>query len=229
MEQRYIRNIPAISENDQTLLADKKVLVLGCGGLGGYIIECLARLGVGHLTVVDGDCFEESNLNRQLYSSPDLIGYSKALAAADRVHSIAPFTQIVPVKAFFDETNADELIQNQDLVIDALDNISARFLMEDICEKHNITFVHGAILGWIIQVTVGRPGSRILHKLYKTTSADLKKDSVQKTSLPMTPAACAALEVAEALKILVGQESTLSNTLLMLNLQTMEQHVIPFA
>ena len=94
---------------------------------------------------VDGDVFETSNLNRQLNSTPALIGSSKAAAAAERVKTISPGTCITPVQAFFDETNAEELIQDQDLVIDALDNLSSRFLMEDVCEKQRVPFVHGAI------------------------------------------------------------------------------------
>lgn len=76
-ETRYERNIPALEEQEQKLLSSRRVLVIGCGGLGGFILESLARLGVGHITAVDGDVFEESNLNRQLYSSPALLGQKK--------------------------------------------------------------------------------------------------------------------------------------------------------
>ena len=82
MESQYERNFPAISVEEQEILRRKHVLVLGCGGLGGYLIELLARLGVGRLTVVDGDGFEPSNLNRQLYSAPAVLGQSKAMMAA---------------------------------------------------------------------------------------------------------------------------------------------------
>lgn len=229
IHKRYERNIPSITEAEQELLSSRKVLVLGCGGLGGYLIEALARLGVGTITAVDGDVFEETNLNRQLYSSSEVLGQSKAKTAACRVHSIAPDVNITAVEAFFDETNADELIKDHDLVIDALDNISSRFLMEDVCERYQIPFVHGAILGWLLQVTVGLPGSRILHKIYKSAAADTNTDAGHKSSLSFTPAACAALEIAEALKLLTGQESSLAGKLLLFNLQTMEQHLIPFA
>ncbi len=221
MDKRYERNIPSISEEEQKLLSHKKVLVIGCGGLGGYIIEYLARLGVGHITAIDGDSFEPNNLNRQLNSSPDVLGYSKALTAAMRVKKIAPDTEIIPIETFFDTKNADELVKNQDLVIDALDNIPSRFIMEDACERQKITFVHGAILGWNFQVTVGRPGSRILHHIYKTAT-----NISCKTSLAMTPPACAAVEIAEALKILTGHEPSLEGKLLMYNLQNMEQLII---
>lgn len=227
MDKRYERNIPAISETEQAGLASKKVLVIGCGGLGGYILEYLARLGVGHITAVDGDVFEVSNLNRQLNSTPELIGYRKAAAAVRRIKIIAPGIDILPVEAFFGEENADRLIRNQDLVIDALDNIPSRFLMEDACERQKVTFIHGAILGWNMQVTVGRPGSRVLHRIYGPDTVSTCSDAVSKTSLPMTPAACAAVQAAEAVKILTGHEPSLCGRLLLFNLETMEQIIIP--
>ncbi len=227
MKHRYERNIPAISLKQQALLAQKRVLVIGCGGLGGYILEYLTRLGVGHLTAVDGDVFETSNLNRQLNSSPELLGQKKAFAAAARIKSISPDTDIQPVDVFLDQTNADSLIKGQDLVIDALDNVSSRFIMEDACERHQVTFVHGAILGWSIQAAVGRPGSQVLHKLYPSSTVGKFTDPILKTSLSITPPFCAAIEVAEAIKILTDQEPSLDNKLLTYNLQTMEQLIIP--
>lgn len=222
MDKRYERNIPAISQSEQALLSSKKVLVLGCGGLGGYVIEYLARLGVGHITVVDGDVFEESNLNRQLNSSPDMLGHGKALAAAARVKKIAPDIIVHPVAEFFHEGNADELVRGHDLVIDALDNLASRLVMEDSCERQNVIFIHGAISGWNIQAAVGRPGKRILHKIYKTSVPTPSVDEICKTSLSMTPPACAAIETAEALKILTGHEPSLDDKLFLFNLQTME-------
>ena len=85
MEPRYERNIPALTEAECALLQQKRVLVVGCGGLGGHIIDQLARIGVGFLRVVDGDVFESSNLNRQLLSEAALLGVSKAKAAAGHI------------------------------------------------------------------------------------------------------------------------------------------------
>lgn len=230
LSPRYERNIPSISEKEQTLLFGKKVLVIGCGGLGGYILESLARLGIGHIIAVDGDVFEESNLNRQLYSAPDLIGQNKADAAARRVQTIAPDVNISPVKCFFDRNNAARLIAGQDLVIDALDNVSSRLIMEDVCEKQNVTFVHGAITGWNMQVTVGYPGQKVLHRIYGNGTDRIPFDAKKacKTSLPMTPAVCAAIQISEAVKLLTGQKPSLDGKILLFNLKTMEQIIIPF-
>ena len=68
MERRYERNIPALSDQECRLLRSKRVAVIGCGGIGGYLIELLARIGVGYILAVDGDVFDESNFIRQLLS-----------------------------------------------------------------------------------------------------------------------------------------------------------------
>lgn len=77
MENRYIRNLTTISEDDMKILKKSKVLVVGCGGLGGYIIEMLSRVGIGNITAMDGDVFDETNLNRQLFSSMSTLGRKK--------------------------------------------------------------------------------------------------------------------------------------------------------
>ena len=84
MEERYIRNLGALTEQECAQLRTKTVFVAGCGGLGGYLIEMLLRLGVGAIRAADGDVFEASNLNRQLLSSTRNLGRSKAEAAQDR-------------------------------------------------------------------------------------------------------------------------------------------------
>ena len=91
--ERYLRNHDAISQTDQAILAEKHVLVVGCGGLGGMVIECLARIGLGHLRVVDGDVFDETNLNRQLLSSTMNLGRPKTLAAQQRVMAVNPLVK----------------------------------------------------------------------------------------------------------------------------------------
>lgn len=225
MEARFERNVPALTAEQQEMLRQKRVLVLGCGGLGGYVIELLARVGVGWLRVVDGDVFEPSNLNRQLYSAPGRLGMSKAQTAAERVGEIAPGTAVEPVTEFFTGDNARQLVEGVDLVVDALDNLPARLLLEDVCDELGVPYVHGAILGWHLQVTTGVPGCRVLHRLYEgiTGGGD---DPAAKTSLAMTPAICAGLQVAEAVKLLTGQAPALQGKLLLLNLLTMEQRVV---
>lgn len=216
MDARYERNFPSLSLEEQELLARKRVLIVGCGGLGGNIIEHLARMGVGELTVVDGDVFEASNMNRQVLSAPAVLGTSKAAAAYERIRWIDPDIKVHAVDSFFDEANADELVCGQDLAIDALDSVAARLLLEDTCAKHGVTLVHGAIQGWSAQAAVIRPGEGILHRLYG------KEGSYPgKTSTSFTPAFCAAIEAAEAIRLLCGHPSPLEGKVLLADLREM--------
>ena len=221
MEERYMRNIPAVSAEEQAALMGKRVLVAGCGGLGGYLIEYLARMGVGELTAVDGDVFEPSNLNRQLLSAQDLLGAAKVKAAQARVHSVNPAVTVHAVEAFLDEKNAGELVRGQDLVLDALDNIPARLVLEEACEGQNVPIVHGAIQGWSAQGAVVPPGSGVLRRLYGRGDTP-----AEKTSLPFTPAFCAAVQAAEAVKLLCGRPSALEGKLLLADLGWMDWTIL---
>ena len=110
MEERYSRNVPAISAEEQAALAEKRVLIAGCGGLGGNLLEHLARLGVGHITAVDGDVFEASNLNRQLLSTPALLGYGKAAAARQRAGQVNPAVSVTAAAEFLTEERSGEVL-----------------------------------------------------------------------------------------------------------------------
>lgn len=200
MDERYARNLGALTEEECLRLRGKKILIAGCGGLGGYIIDMLLRLGVGTIVVADGDVFEASNLNRQLLSEPALLGGSKAEAAARwaaRVNSDVEFTAI---KAYIDEDNVYETIQGCDAVMDALDGISSRKLLANACSKAGIPFIHGAICGWVAQAGISLPGDGLIDALYPAGAS-----ISDKSSLAMTPALCAAMQVALCIKLLTGR------------------------
>ena len=168
MSKRYERNMMTLSPEENAKLATFKVFVAGCGGLGGYVIEELGRLGIGHITAVDGDVFEESNLNRQLLSTVALLGKSKAETAKQRMLEVNPDVEVTPIHIMIDDDNCPELIRGHDLVIDALDNMGTRKVLERACEKEGIPMVHGAIAGWYGQVSAIFPGDRVMEKLYPT-------------------------------------------------------------
>lgn len=219
---RYDRNIGTITEKEQALLAQKSVCVIGCGGLGGGIIENLVRMGVGRLTIVDGDVFDETNLNRQVLSNEKNIGASKAEEGARQMSDINANVSIQPVFALYNMQNGRELIAGHDVVVDALDNIETRLLLEDDCEAEGIPLVHGAITSWYGQVAVVMPGDRLLHKIYIDTEK-------LKTSNPsFTPAVVSAMQAAETIKVLLGSEGVLRNKLLTLDLLSHEYEIIDF-
>ena len=197
MEERYIRNLGALTEQECAVLRTKTVLVAGCGGLGGYLIEMLLRLGVGTIRAADGDCFEASNLNRQLLSSPLSLGQSKADAAARRAELVNPDVRFVPISQFVMTENAAELIQGCDAVLDALDNIQARRLLAHACAEAGIPLIHGAICAWSAQAAVVMPGDDLIDRIYPE-GVSLSS----KASLSFTPPFCAALQTALCTRLL---------------------------
>jgi molybdopterin/thiamine biosynthesis adenylyltransferase len=218
MEGRYNRNMPALSPEECAALREKHVCVIGCGGLGGYIIEILARIGVGKLTVIDGDVFDVTNLNRQLLSEEALLGMKKAQAAAERVKRINSEVSVTAYTEFFTPENGLRLLDGCDLVVDALDSPEARRILADACAKKDLFIVHGAISGWHGQITVVAPGSNVFNMLYPPRSANAPK----KGNPSFTPAVCASLQATEAVKLLCGRPSPLLGKLLLMDLRTME-------
>ena len=221
MELRYERNIPALTEEECALLRQKRILVVGCGGLGGHIIDQLARIGVGLLRVVDGDVFEESNLNRQLLSSVPLLGVNKAKAAADHVARVNPEVTVEAVEAFLTEANARSLIADCDVVIDALDNILSRKILAAACETARIPYVYGAIQGWVAQAGISMPGEDLIGKLFPENVA-IRDKSV----LSFTPALCASMQVSLCIKLLTGR-SVETGTVYYFDLLNQEFETIP--
>lgn len=200
MQDRYLRNVPALTEEECRLLSQKRVLIVGCGGLGGNLISILSRIGIGHLRIVDGDVFEATNLNRQLFSEIPVLGQNKARAAADRVARINPEITIEAIETFLTEENAADLLAGCDIVMDALDNIPARKLLAAACEKAGIPYVYGAISGWVAQAALSLPGDKLVHTLYPEDV--VAKD---KSVLAFTPALCASLQASLCVKQLVGR------------------------
>ena len=200
MERRYERNIPALSDQECRLLRSKRVAVIGCGGIGGYLIELLARIGVGYIRTVDGDVFEESNFNRQLLSEQPLMGRSKAKAAQARVQRINPRIEVEPVSAYLDNNNASEIVSGCDLVLDALDNIPARRILAAACAEVGVPYIHGAISGWVTQVAISMPGDGLIDVLYPE-GVSFRDRSV----LSFAPSLCASVQAALCVKMLIGR------------------------
>ena len=200
MQARYERNMPALTEAESELLRAKKVAVIGCGGLGGYIIEQLARLGIGTIRIVDGDVFEETNLNRQLFSDVTVLGQPKTQVSQARIAAVNPEVQVEALHGYLDEHNALEFLRGCDAVVGALDNIYTRRVLESSCEQLGIPYVYGAIHGWVAQAAVDMPGQKLIEKLYPQGA--VFKD---KSSLSFTPGLCASMQTALCVKLLVGR------------------------
>ena len=221
MEDRYLRNIPALSEEECLLLRNKRVLVVGCGGLGGNLISILLRIGVGNLRLVDGDVFEATNLNRQLFSSIPALGHNKARIAEQRASNINPDIHLDVVEEFLTEENADDLVRDCDIALDALDNVPGRRLLAAACERAGIPLVYGAISGWVAQEALSMPGDKLVETLYP-------EDVVirDKSVLSFTPAICASMQASLCIQYLTGRPVT-SGTIYYFDLLNMEYETIP--
>jgi molybdopterin/thiamine biosynthesis adenylyltransferase len=218
-KERYIRNSNTLSCEEQEILKLAKVAVIGLGGLGGSVCEMLARTGVGNLTLIDGDSFEPSNLNRQLLSQEDLIGFPKAKAAKKRINAINSEVSVNHQIKYLDQSNMYEHIKKHDLIVDCLDTIDIRFILQNAANKALIPIVSGAIAGMTGQITSIFPGDSGYKLIY---GENIAKQSKGVETITGNIACCAffiaALQASETLKIILGRKDILRNKLLIAEL-----------
>lgn len=222
---RYQRNRKMITLQQQLTLFRSRVAVFGCGGLGGYIIEELARLGVGSIVAIDPDVFVEHNLNRQLLATTEQLGRKKVEAAAKRIAAVNPAVTFQPVPEAFGEHNGRELLQGVDVAADALDSIPVRLLLAEMCTICKIPLVHGAIAGWYGQVATQFPGDRTLQKIYPR-NRNIPGIEADQGNPSFTPALVASFQVAEITKILLKTGGAQHNRYLSIDLYHLEMNEI---
>jgi len=221
---RHDRN-GIFTDQDMSIIKNAKVCVVGCGGLGGYVIEMLARAGIGSLTVVDGDVFDESNLNRQVLSDTYNIGLSKAKIAVSRVKRLDPDVEIRGLETFLSKDNIAEIVEGHDIVVDALDSIDIRFVIQAYCKESEIPMVHGAIAGWYGQVSTIMPGDDTLNYLYRGQNKGVEQEIGNPS---FTPATIASIQVAEVFKVLLNKSDILSKKVLFVDLLASEFELVEF-
>lgn len=224
---RYQRNGESISLAQQRKLFRSSVAVVGCGGLGGYIIEALARLGVGTIVAIDPDVFQEHNLNRQSLCSLDVLGLPKIEVAVARVAKLNPAVTVIPIRTHCSAMNGAELVQDVDVVADALDSISDRLDLAKVCGEKGVPLVHGAIAGWYGQIVTQYPDERTLQNLYENRASSPGVE-MRLGNLACTAAVVASIEVAEICKVLLETGTTMRNGMVSLNLYDLAFEKITF-
>jgi molybdopterin/thiamine biosynthesis adenylyltransferase len=223
--ERYARNMRTFSLQDQTVLLQSRVSVVGLGGLGGGVTEILARIGVGNLNLMDGDTFEDSNLNRQFLSTHKGLATPKADAAVERVQSVNASVVVEAHIEFLDADNAAVLLAGSDVVVDCLDSLKFRFILEEACKTAGIPLVSAAIAGVAGHVTTIFPEDPGLKLIYgERDRIPAKGAEASLGTLPQCVTILSALETSEVVKVLLKKGSLLRNQLLVVDLtdNTME-------
>ncbi len=219
LPERYARNFRSFSFAEQAALLRAQIAVVGLGGLGGAVSEILARLGVGRLTLIDGDRFEESNLNRQLFSAVEVLGTPKAEAAAARIRAVNPAVETDPRVSFFTPENGRALLAGCQAAVDCLDNLPSRFVLEDACRSCGIPLVSAAVAGASGHVTTVFPEDRGLRAIYgEPERAPRKGAEAAFGTLPFAVWFLSCLECAEVVKLVLRRGAPLRGRLFLADL-----------
>jgi molybdopterin/thiamine biosynthesis adenylyltransferase len=218
---RYSRNYRSLSFSEQIRLLESTVAVVGLGGLGGAVLETMGRIGVGAVKLIDGDRFDDSNLNRQLLATTASLGTPKAEAAEKRLRVVNPSLQVEAVEAFLTARNAEALLSGCDIVVDCLDAIPARFLLEDASKRLGIPMVSGAVAGRTGHVTTVFAEDEGLRTIYgdPETAGD-KGVETELGNLPFTVSVVANLQCAEVVRLLLSRPGSLRGALLLVDLES---------
>ena len=219
---RYIRNLDAISPEEQLKLAELKTAVIGAGGLGGNVILLLARVGIGSLVVVDQDVFDETNLNRQALCNMNTLGMPKADEAVSAVGAINPGVKVLPHRIKLDASNVEGILAGSDVIVDALDNVPDRFLLEGAARKLGIPLVHGALAGfegWIMTIFPGDPGLKNIYGAEEAKRIDRESPQAVLGVPGVTPFLIAAFQVMEVLKILLERGNIFRDRMIHVDLE----------
>ena len=204
-------------DEGQARLKSANVFIAGAGGLGSPVAIYLAAAGVGTLRICDSDVVELSNLNRQILHSDARVGEPKAESAGKTLRAFNPTIKVVTICNTLDESNAEQIIGRADVLVDCLDNYESRYILNDFSIQNHIPLVHGAIWGWMGQISfLSPPETPCLQCLVPSPPAFGTFPAVGATS-----GVLGSLQAIEVLKYLTGIGTNLKNTLLILDGESM--------
>ncbi len=219
---RYLRQL-TIRDWDQEKLKSAKVLIVGLGGLGSASALYLAAAGIGRLRLCDGDRVEHSDLNRQVLYSEHSVGKLKVGEAKRRLAALNSDIEIEALAKFIDNQNADDLTKGCELIVDGLDNIESRLILNEQSVKMQIPYVYGAVHGW--EGFVG-----FFHPPHTACFACILPQKVQRQDvIPVAgiiPGTIGLLQATETLKFIMGTEKTLAGRLLIYDSQRLTFDIV---
>jgi molybdopterin-synthase adenylyltransferase len=212
-----------IGYGGQLKLKNAKVCVVGTGGLGHPIISRLATMGVGTLRIVDRDVIELSNLHRQMMFDEDDVGQVKVEVAAKKLQKLNPDCKIESLAVSVNDYTALEVIEGCDVVVDALDSVNARYALNKACVEFEIPFVTGAAVGTSGQAFTVLPKKSAC---YYCMFPELDEDTMPTCSIegvhPPILSIIGAIEVSEAVKLILGKTPNLSERILHIDLENLD-------
>lgn len=227
--ERYNRQIilPELGEEGQRRLQRAKVLIVGVGGLGSPIALYLAGAGVGTIGLADDDLVSVSNLQRQVLYSEAEIGLPKVIQASIRLKALNSDVKINTHSTRVTKSNAEEIISEYDIVVDGCDNFATRYVINDTCVRLGKVYVYGAIRAFDGQVSVfNYQGGPDYRHFFPDEEEMLSMPHPPKGVLGVTPGIVGCAEATEVLKIIGGYGDVLSGKLWVIDLKTMQTHII---
>lgn len=201
---RYLRNFHSFTTADQTRLLNCRAAMVGLGGLGGHVLEILARLGVGTIRAADHDQFVESNLNRQLLSGESVLDRPKAEAAASRLRDVNPTVTFEAWPRFLDAKSLPGFLAGADVVLDCLGGLASRLTLHQAAAQAGVPMVTGGVAGWTGFVSTVLPGDVGPARFLCADQGGPAAEDVLGCLVP-TLAAAAGLMGAEACRLILGQ------------------------
>lgn len=208
-----------IGYGGQVKLKQGRVLIAGVGGLGTPIALQLAAMGVGYLKIVDRDIIAESDLHRQYLYDVDSIGLAKVEVAASRLSALNPRITIEPIPISIKQWNVEELVKDVDVVVDGLDSVETRYLLNRACVKYGIPYIYGGSIQSQGNVSTIVPKKTACLECFNPLlkDEDLPKCGVVGVYPPIL-AITASIEVSETIRVLTGKEPQLAGKLFYIDL-----------
>ena len=220
LPRRYLRSFGTVGIEGQVKLLNSTVAVIGLGGLGGGVVEGLARMGVGRIIVVDGDTFIDHNFNRQLLSKELAVGQSKTEAAKARVAEINAAVEVIAYTVYLSQENLTEILTGVDVVVDALDRLPTRLMLQEGVQRLGIPLVHGAIAGYMGQVMTIFPEDLGLYAFYGDGDVPAQGAEAELGCPAATPMMVSAWQLQEVLKILLETGELLRGRMLFMDAES---------
>ena len=212
-----------IGYKGQLRIKNAKVCIVGLGGLGSPAALQLTAIGVGHLRLVDYDVVELSNLQRQHLYSVNFLGYPKVEVAAERLHELNPNIEIEPLPLALNVDNAEDIVKGMDVIVDGLDQMAPRYILNRACQKLRVPYVFAAAI-----MTFGNVSTIIPNKTpcLECFQGNLDDDMLPKCAIvgvhPSILSIIASVEVSEAMRIILGEKPLLANKILHCDIGNLE-------